>query len=315
MNIQVYKSDYYKAKVRKAILVSPSYLKVKLTHKTASQLKVYGIDMRHFKAGIAYEDWDNPMTALLSQISPKGDATLLTFGWDSEHRAEGITQFPYYFCLAKGEQKTDMDVDVEYFAPAPETDVEFYQRLMPFLHDAAKAFSEQHTPHIAQLTGNSRNPLYQVRHTDSKNRMESTTLGFQLPIGFAARELDSHRQGNVGNITRQAVEKLVRDIHEVFIKPDAWWEHHYGHDVKYWNKYHNARQILLTTPEGKVESIYDIDANIRKNLPKIDRNNEKIVAQQGEAEFHELATTWFSKALYGPREPIKKRKLTFEEKT
>ena len=241
------------------------------------------------------------------------EAYIATFANDTDIRIQGTKEhdFPRNF-IREGPNITETPT-AAFYAPAPETGVQLHERLMPYLHEAAKAYLDQHIP-TAEIAGNSRGVHATTRSAASKMRADTTANAFRLPIGFAAKQLDCHRQGK-GHVLSQAdAEKLVQDIHEVFTKDDAWWEHHYGHDVRYWNKYHNARQVLLTTPDGTVESIYDIDANIRKNLPKTDRENTELIAQHGEVEFHSLATDWFTKALYGPRERVTERVLTFEEK-
>ncbi|MCY3739907.1 MAG: hypothetical protein OXH00_02685 [Candidatus Poribacteria bacterium] len=310
---QVIKKPEFTGKILKAVFVSVSELRVKADF--GGNVEVYGFDFSKYIKPIDYRT--DAVDALISAIRPEGTHTVCEFEWDAcVIRLKALPDIPNYFCLADGETETldDMGVDVEYFAPGAETGVQFYDRLMPSLHEAAKSYLDQHIP-TAEIAGNSRGVHATTRSSASKIHADTTANAFRLPIGFAARQLDCHRQGKGHILSRTDTEKLVKDIHEVFTKDDAWWEHHYGHDVRYWNKYHNARQVLLTTPDGTVESIYDIDANIRKNLPKTDRDNTELITQQGEAEFHSLATDYFTKALYGPRDPVTKRTLTFKEKT
>lgn len=321
VGVGVRKKDNFQGKILKAVFPSLLELRVKATFN--GNTKVYGFDFSKYKPPICFAtDEPNALITRIKQAAIPGQESktikeaFCEMEWDCESPLGKIPQFPHYFCLADGETETqtDMDVDTWYFTPGDETGPELKGRLLPYLHEVAKAFVDQHNPDIANLTGNSRNVLYQIRDTESKNRMESTVNRYCLPIGFAARELDRHSRGTA-TLSQKDTESLIDDMLALFTKEDSWWEHHYGHDVKYWNKYHNARHVLLDDAEGNVRSIYDIDANIRKNLPKIDRDNKKLIEKQGEVEFHSLATEWFSKALYGPREHITHRKLTFEEKT
>ena len=300
-------------KILKAVFASQDYIKVKA--EFGGSVKVYGFNIEKYVPDIQdyRTDETNALITVIKLAGQNNEVRVFEFNWDCDVPGVYVDALPHYFCLADGETETDMDVDLDYFAPSPETDAEYYERLMPFLHDTAKAYLDQHIP-TAEIAGNSRGVHATTRSSASKMRADTTANAFRLPIGFAAKQLDCHRQGKGHILSRSDTEKLVKDIHEVFTKADAWWEHHYGHDVRYWNKYHNARQVLLTTPDGTVESIYDIDANIRKNLPKIDRENTELIAQHGEVEFHSLATDWFTKALYGPRERVTERVLTFEEK-
>ena len=314
INVRVIDTDFYQVSIKKAIITSPTYMKVKMSSDRLSDEKVYGLDFQNALPDISYNaSREEALGAVIGAVSHKGETLHTVHGWDCGYTKQ-VTQFPHYFCLADGETETDMDVDVEYYAPALETAAEFYERLMPFLHNAAKSYLDQHIP-TAELTGNPRGVHTTTRHTASKTRADTTANAFRLPIGFAVRELDSHRQGNNIGLTRDELEMLIIDIHKVFTKGDVWWEHHYGHDVRYWNKYHNARQILFQNSDGTIESIYDIDANIRKNLPKIDRDNTDLIAKHGEVEFDSLARDWFNKALYGSREHVTERMLTFGEKT
>lgn len=314
LNVRVIDTDFYSVSVKKAIIISPSYMKVKMSSDRLSDEKVYGLDFGHALLGITYNaSGDEVLSAVIASVENKGEALHTVHGWDCGY-VKQVTSFPHFFCVADGERETDMDVDEEFCVPAVETGSEFQARLLPYLHEAAKAFIDQIHHAIPNLTGNSRKILNYVRDKKSNERFESSVNRYRLPIGYVARELSRHAEGSA-TLGREDTELLVKDIHEVFTKEDSWWEHHYGHDVRYWNKYHNARQILLDKSDGTVESIYDIDANLRKNLPKADRADAKLVERQGEVEFDDLATRWFSAALYtGHRDYITERELTFGEK-
>lgn len=314
LNVRVIDTDFYQVSVKKAIIISPSYMKVQMSSNRLSGEKVYGLDFHHALLGITYNaSGDEALSAVIASVGNKGEALHTVHGWDCGY-AKQVTEFPHFFCVADGERETDLDVDTEYYAPAPESGTEFQDRLLPYLHEASKAFIDQVHDAMPHLTGNSRNILQYVRDQKSNDRFESSVNRYRLPIGYVARELSRHAEGSA-TLSREDTELLVKDIHEIFTEEDSWWEHHYGHDVRYWNKYHNARQILLDKPDGTVESIYDIDANLRKNLPKADRADAKLVARQGEVEFHDLATRWFSAALYTDhRDHVTERELKFEEK-
>lgn len=313
VSLRVINTAHYGAKVFKAVFTSPVYLKVRMS---APRAKVYGIDFQHAIDGISYGyDPGNAMGFVLHRMAVSGQRLETTHGWECSPVSEEVSTFPHYFCLASGEIETDIKVDVEYFAPAPETGAEFYGRLMPFLHGAAKACVYQSLLGIEKLTGNARDLHVTTRHSASNERAASTANGFRLPIGYAARELDRHTKG-AAELSRADTEQLVFNIHDVFSQPDAWWSHHSQHDVAYWKKYHDARVVLFSKPDGSIEHLYDIDANIKKNLPKADRDNQNLIKRQGETEFSELATRWFTQALYTEhRAFISQRPLTLKEKT
>lgn len=311
LNVRVIDTDFYQVNIKKAILISPTYMKVKMSSSRLSGERVYGLDFGHALPDIAYNASPNEaLTAVIGSVENRGETLHTLHGWDCGY-TKHVTQFPHFFCVADGETETDMPVDVEYYAPAVETGKEFQERLLPYLHEAAKAFIDQVHDAMPHLTGNSRNILQYVRDTKSNARFESSVNRYRLPIGYVARELKRHADGGA-TLKRPATEALVKDIHEVFTKADSWWEHHYGHDVRYWNKHHDARRILLDKPDGTVAAIYDIDAEHRKNMPLGDKADVKV---QAEREFHELATKWFSAALYGQRDHVTERELRFQEKT
>ena len=323
ISIELSEVNPFKVVLKKAWFVSTTELKAKFAYKEDPTAKVYGIDLSHIVAGINYENLVIPKSSFLHQsllwwISTHGlfvNGTVLKVLWGRNMRLENINaqSFPYYFYVGRGEQKTDESASSTFYIPAAETAQEFVDRLLPFLHEAALHYMKQSSHAVAHLTGNARKILTTVRHTDSINRHSSTNNRYRLPIGYAARELLKHLDGTA-ELKRDQIEKLVKDIHIRFVGGEDWWDFHLDHDFKYWNKHHNARRVLLDRADGKIETLYDIDANISSNLPK-DSRDVKVIEQQGEIEFEKLATDWFNYALYTTqREHVAKRKMTYELK-
>ena len=322
-SIQITAFNPFEVSLKKAWFVSATELKAKFSYKEDSTVKVYGIDLSHIADGINYENRVLPKSSFLHQsllwwISTHGlfiDGTVLKVLWGHELRVDNIDSqsFPYYFYVSRGERRTDESAASTFYVPAAETAKAFVDRLLPYLHEAALHYMKQSHHGVAYLTGNARKILTTVRHTDSVNRHASTNNRYRLPIGYAARELSKHLDGTA-ELKRAHIEKLVKDIHSRFVATEDWWDFHISHDFKYWNKHHNARRVLLDRADGKIETLYDIDANISKNLPK-DSRDQKVIEQQGEIEFDKLATEWFNYALYAPqREYVTERELTYQLK-
>ena len=319
MAIDIYIDPYSNpgaVSVKKAVLVSDSYLQVKMSHQGDASIKTYGFDLSHFIPEIDFTTSKHPEFISRLFSNPFAEGVLsVSLLWGVSGKSPGVLrQYPHYFCLAKGEKETADKADIVYYAPNRETGQELYARLMPYLHASAKSFVDAVHHAMPHLTGNARKILQAVRDTASNNRFENSVNRFRLPIGYAARELYRHSTGKP-TLKPQEIELLVKDIHAVLTRPGSWWAHHSRHDVAYWNKHHTARRVLLDKPDGTIEHIYDIDANLVKTLDKNLASDAKVVAARGEREFSELATRWFSDALYTEhREFIKTRKLTFQEK-
>ena len=323
ISIELSKVNPFEVSLKKAWFVSATELKAKFSYKEDATVKVYGIDLSHIVDGINYVNPVIPKTLFLHQsllwwISTRGlfvDGTVLRCLWGQDMRFDdiGSQSFPYYFYVGKGEKETDEPALSTLYVPAPETAQAFVDRLMPYLHEAALTYVKQSSHAVAHVTGNARKILNTVRHADSINRHSSTNNRYRLPIGYAARELLGHLDDTSG-LTRNQIEQLVWDIHSQFVENGDWWDFHLSHDFKYWHKQHNVRRVLLDRPDGRIEVLYDIDANVRKNLPKESRD-KKAIEQQGEIEFGSLATDWFNQALYATRrEAVTEREMTYQLK-
>jgi len=308
LDIYVTDSDYFGAVVKKAIAVSPTYLKVLFKDNQNPTEKVVGIDFQHVPPGIVYQNLKDTLSGVVFRVERREETLHIGHGWDCGYK-KVVSQFPHYFCLANGETETDMDVDVEYFAPAPETPAEFKERMMPFLYEAAEAFSHQVHHNMPHFMGNARKILQTVKDKKSNDRFESSVNAFRLPIGCAVRELGKSLQGT-SELTRPEIETLVKNIHEAFTQEGFWWKFFRTHDHDHWNKHHNERKVLLYCLDGTVELIYDIDKSIGKKI-----SNAKLIAQKGEDDFKEIATKFYSEAILTEyTEHVTARQLTFEKK-
>lgn len=308
--VLITKDDNFPGKVTKAWFSKVDYLKVKYIKDGIAEVRGYDL------SNVIRHDFffHSPNDDIIHTVHTNILGKVVVLGsWDTAcDPGTFYTGFPAFFCVLGDETKTDEPVDREFLAPPPETGAEFAERLYPFLHDAARAYLHQHIP-TAEVTGNPRSLHTTTRHTASKERSDTTANAFRLPIGLAARELDCHCHGKDYIFEKPVLEQLIRDIHTQFTKDDAWWEHHYGHNVRAWKGLHDKRLIAFQRPgRDEVDMLYDIDKGLRGGVEGIpDAHVEKL----GEKEFGQLATDWFSAALYGPRDHITKRPLIIQEKT
>lgn len=313
LDIYITPSDHFGAVVKKAIAVSATYLKLRFSDNKNTTEKVVGIDFQHAISGIEYQDLEHMLSGAVYQVECRDDDLYIRHGWNWNTHLR-LTAFPHYFCLTKGEIETDMDVDEEYFAPAPETPEEFKARLMPYLYEAAKAFSHQVHHNMPHFTGNARKILQTVRDKKSNDRFESSVNAFRLPIGFAVGEIEKSTQGK-SELTRLDIEALVKDIHEVFTQDGFWWEFYRTHNDAHWNKHHNERKILLHRLDGTVDLLCDIDKTTIKNLDPENKSNQKLIDQKSEDEFKKIATKFYTESIFTDyTEYVTARKLTFQKK-
>lgn len=203
----------------------------------------------------------------------------------------------YFFDDGENPLVKDMESDAQVIVN-PESAEEFYSRMMPFLHDAAWQFIHAHP---AQ-------PGLFHHHRLSVSRERG-----RLPIGYLAREVDRHVKGGA-TLSRTETEELVRAIYDRWHEDGAWYKHHVEHDVEHWNdKHHAIQKVIFDKPDG-MEWVVDLRKEITDNLPNPDSVADGFVEQEAEKIFDNLRGDWFTKALYGARDHVTRRKLNIEHK-
>ncbi len=317
VNLSVFKHAHYGAKIFQGIFQAPDFMKAKISHKGDARKRIYALSYECAADNVVYDsDSLEDMSFLCSHVHLQGQTLYTRHYWDHTYTKQ-ITydDFPHWFCRENNEptltHPNQLIDEGRYYAPAPETKQEFYERMMPFLHEIAWAGIDQDMPHIPHWTGNSRNVKNAIRDTASKKRYQSTVDRFRVPIGYAVHQLEAHLSGTP-ILTRGNLEALIRELHEVLIKEDSWLKHHKDHDYAYWNKHLDACRVLYETRDGDVELLVDLAATTKKNMPP--ETEDAAIKVATEKWFHEIATTHFTTALYTPhREYVKKRKLTFQQ--
>ena len=158
-----------------------------------------------------------------------------------------------------------------------ETDQEFHDRMMPFLHEAAWEFVQQ---------------APRLDHELRNKRHKNSELRTKLPIGYLARELDRHAKGK-GVMSREDTEALVRSVNREFMVSNAWYLHHFGHDVSKIARMHEKLRFELG--DGSV----DLKAES---------------GEHAEGDFALLRTHFFGQALYNNSAYVRNRSLVFVDK-
>ena len=166
----------------------------------------------------------------------------------------------------------------------PETDQEFHDRMMPFLHETAWAFVQQAPA---------------LDHEIRNKRYKNSELHVKLPIGYLVRELERHAKG-VSTLSHAETEALVREVRDAFTTEGMWYEHHLDHDVVATARMHEKLTFAFDRADG---SEWKVD------LRKFVESGERAAN-----DFAALRTYYFQQALYHDREYITERKLVWRDK-